>query len=350
MGVSFRLNRKGEKVYYIDYYDGRGRRVRERVGTSKTLAEIALKKRKVQIAEGRFLDIKRKPKITLKELIEIYLREYAEPNKKSYKTEIPRANNLLSYFGNSRLVVEITPLDIEKYKSSRKEKAKPATVNRELAFLKHVFTKGIEWGKVYDNPVKMVKLFKEDNTRLRFLSQDEIIRLVDFTQGQLKAIVITALNTGMRRSEILNLKWKDVNFDTGFITVLNSKGGDKREIPLSNTLEKSLRNVLRYVGSEYVFNNRNGKPVKCFRRSFRATLKLAGITDFRFHDLRHTFASHLVMRGTDIKTIQELLGHKTLKMTLRYSHLSPDHKRRAMKNIDTIWTQAEIMEKEPYRK
>ena len=350
VGVNYRINKKGDKIYYIDYYDGRGRRVREKVGTSKRLAEIALQKRKVQIAENRFLDIKKKPKITLKELIELYLKEYAEPNKKSYSTEIFRANNLLSYFGENELAVEITPLDIEKYKSYRKDKVKTSTVNREIAFLKHVYTKGIEWGKVYDNPVKKVKLFKEDNRRLRFLSQDEIIRLLNFAQGQMKAIIITALNTGMRLSEILNLKWRDVDFDTGFITILNSKSGEKREIPISNTLAESLRNVIRHIGSEYVFNNKYGKPVKDIRGSFKKALKLACITDFRFHDLRHTFASHLVMKGTDLMTVQELLGHKTLEMTMRYSHLSPDHKRKAMQNIDTIWTQENKSEIEGYRK
>ena len=339
LAINYRTNKEGKKIWHIDYYDNRGKRIRETIGTSKKLAETVLQKRKVQIAENRFLDIKKKPKITLKELINLYLKEFSKPNKRSYIGDVSRANNLLSYFGENKLVAEITPLDIEKFKAYRKDKVKPATINRELALLKHVYTKGIEWGKVFDNPVKKVKLFKEDNRRSRFLSQEEIGRLLACANGQLKAILITALHTGMRRSEIFNLKWKDIDFETGYITVLNSKNGEKRDIPLSATLTKTLKNVIRYIGSEYVFRGKHGELVKDISRSFATTLSKAAITDFRFHDFRHTFASHLVMKGTDLKTVQELLGHRTFEMTLRYSHLSPDHKRKAIQNMDTIWSQ-----------
>ena len=338
MGVKYRINKKGEKIWYIDYYDNRGKRLREAIGTSKKLAETVLQKRKVQIAENKFLDIRRKPKITLKELLNLYLKEYAKPNKRSYKSNLSNAKNLLTYFGENKLAAEITPLDVERFKAYRKQKVKPATVNRDIAFLKHVYTKGIEWGKVFENPAKKVKLFKEDNRRLRFLSHEEIKRLLACANGQFKVILITALHTGMRLSEILNLKWKDIDFETGYITILNSKNGEKKDIPLSPTLTQTLKNAIRYVRSEHVFCNKKGEPVKDIRKSFATALSNANITDFRFHDLRHTFASHLVMQGTDLKTIQELLGHKTFEMTLRYSHLSPDHKRKAILNMDTIWT------------
>jgi len=298
----------------------------------------------VQIAENRFLDIKKKPKITLRELISLYLKEYAKPNKRSYSTDIFRAKSILSFFTENKPASDITPLDIERFKSYRKDRVKLSTVNREIAFLKHVYTKGVEWGKVFENPAKKVKLFREDNRRLRFLSKDEIKRLLDSTNGQLKAILITALHTGMRLSEILNLKWTHIDFETGYITILNSKSGEKREIPISPTLTKTLRNVIRYIGSEYVLNGKYGGAVRDIRGSFKKALSRAGITDFRFHDLRHTFASHLVMNGTDLKTVQELLGHKTIEMTLRYSHLSPDHKRKAIQNIDTIWSQEARLE------
>ena len=130
--------------------------------------------------------------------------------------------------------------------------------------------------------------------------------------------------------EIFGLKWQDVDFKREFIYLYNTKNVDQREVPLNENVKRVLIQIKRHPKSEYVFCNTDGSQRKDIRFSFFTALKKSGIKEFRFHDLRHTFASHLVMAGVDLNTVRELLGHKTIKMTLRYSHLSPYHKRRAV--------------------
>jgi integrase len=205
-------------------------------------------------------------------------------------------------------------------------------------------------------------MLKENNERVRFLNDDEIKCLLENSVPHLRDIIICAINTGMRRGEILGLKWSQVR--GGFIYLQKGvKTKERREIPINDELEmlfkriKAQQNskgatvikwdgnkVIRLEGnpiggqglaSEYVFTY-NGKPVKNITKSFKAALKNAGIADFRFHDLRHTFASQVIMRGGDLKDVQELLGHKSMSMTLRYSHLSQEHKKRAVNLLNGL--------------
>jgi len=145
------------------------------------------------------------------------------------------------------------------------------------------------------------------------------------------------LHSEMRRGEILNLKWEQVDVKHGFILLEITKNGERREIPIDNTLTMMFNSMLRGLESVYVFTNpRTGEPYKSVQTSFETALKRAEIRDFRFHDLRHTFASHLVMAGVDLTSIRELLGHKSLAMTIRYAHLAPGHKRRAINMLDKV--------------
>ncbi len=144
----------------------------------------------------------------------------------------------------------------------------------------------------------------------------------------------------MRKGEIFNLKWQDVNFDLKLIHVSDSKNSEARDIPLNDTCYETLKALREKAeeGQDYIFvNPKTGKPYDDIKRSFKTALKKAEIEDFTFHDLRHTFASHLVMNGVDLMTVKELLGHKEIKMTMRYSHLSPDHKKIAVKRIETVF-------------
>ena len=167
------------------------------------------------------------------------------------------------------------------------------------------------------------------------LANDECRTLIDACVSHLKPIVIAALNTGMRKEEILSLEWeKHVDLKHGFILLDITKNGDRREIPINQTLKNTLQGIPRRLDSPYVFIDQDGKRFKNVRRSFHSALRKTGIKDFTFHDLRHTFASHLVMSGVDITTIKELLGHKTLSMTLRYAHLAPSHKVNAVEILD----------------
>ena len=327
-GVSMAVFHKG-RDWYIDYYVN-GFRKRERIGPNKRLAETVPAKRKVEIAEGRFLDVATRTRVRFEELAFQYL-EFSKTNKRSWTRDYASMKHLKAAFGG-RYLSQITPLMIEQYKAKRKGEVAPATVNREVACFKHMFTKAVEWGDATENPAGKVKLLRENNQRLRYLTRSEMTRLVDAASAHLKPIVITALNTGMRKGEILKLKWEDVDFRQRVIIVKDTKNGQWREIPINGTLGGTLKGI-RSLGP-YVFCTEQGKAFGNVRKSFHTALKVAGIEDFRFHDLRHTFGSQLVMAGVDLATVKELLGHKSLDMTMRYSHLSPWHKEQAVARLE----------------
>ncbi len=331
---------KKGKNWYIDYYVN-GRRKREKVGPSKRQALTVLQKRKIQIAEGKFLDMQRHQKIKFEEMGKLFLDNYSKPNKRSWRRDEEIVGHLTNFF-KGRYLHEIGPLDIEKYKRKRREEVSPATVNRELSGLRNIYNRAIEWEMATKNPVKSVKFFREDEGRLRFLEREEIKRLYDSCSDHLKSIVALAVVTGMRKGEILSLKWPDVDFRRKIITILKTKGQKKREIPIGVGIFRLLLKQRKHPDSPYIFCHKDGKRIGSFKKAFKTALKRAGIEDFTFHDLRHTFASHLVMSGVDLKTVQEIMGHASFKTTLRYAHLARNHKRRAMEifdsQMDTIWT------------
>jgi len=279
----------------------------------------------VQVAENRFLEVEKYDKIKFETMTDLYPENYSKPNKKSSRRDVTSINNLKPFF-TGKYLHEITPLDMEKYKRGRQGQVSNATVNREVACIKHIFTVATEWGIVKKNPGRKIKLLRERNTRLRYLEEREIRRLHDACAEHLKPIVIVALNTGMRKEEILSLRWKDVDFRSRIIAILDTKNGESRELPMNDIVHKTLLAVKK-TDSPWVFCKKNGERYGNVRKAFEGTRKRAGITHFRFHDLRHTFPSHLVMAGVDLRTVQELLGHKSFEMTLRYAHLSPDHKK-----------------------
>lgn len=327
--------------WYIDYYV-HGRRKREKIGPSKKLTENILAKRKLAIAENRFLDIKKTNKVTFSELSNLYLELHSKPNKKSWRSSDENSIKRLKAFFHGMKLYEVTQELVEQYKVRRAKNVAPASVNRELACLKHMFNKAIEWGKVENNPAIKVKLYRESNSRLRYLEKEEIKKLIDNCNDTLRPVVILAIYTGMRQGEMLSLKWHDVDLRRGIIYVLNTKNSEAREIPMCNIVRQTFVDICKHPESPYVFCKKNGKPYGRLRKSFLQALKKSDILNFRFHDLRHTCASHLAMSGVDLNTIRDILGHKSLKMTQRYAHLSRDHKRRAMDifghQMDTIWT------------
>ena len=318
---------KRNKIYYIDYSCD-GRRIKKAISESKKIAEAVLCKRKTEIAEDKYLDIKKNKKIRFEDFADEYLEIHSK-SKKSYYTD-EKIIGLLKKLFEGKCLHQITTLDIEKFKSERIKKVSPATVNRTLAVLKSIFNRAIAWGKVDSNPFRGVKLFKENNQRLRFLEQEEIPILLSRCCEHLKPIVILALNTGMRKGEILGLKWQNIDFKRNIIHLFKTKNGEKREVPLNDISKGALVAIIKHTDSPYIFCNKDGKPYGDIKKSFLTAVEKSGIIDFHFHDLRHTFASHLVMAGIDLNTVRELLGHKSLEMTLRYSHLSPDHKKRAV--------------------
>ena len=235
---------------------------------------------------------------------------------------------------------EISPFDLERYRRQRKQDGRSdVTINRELAFLRNVYSMAIAWGKASENPVKHVRFARENNGRMRILSPEEEQRLLACCGPQLRPLVLTALHTGFRKSELLSLTWDDVDFRRHAMTVqaAYSKNGESRSVPMNAVLTTTLRTIRINVSDESpVFCNRQGTPYRSFRTAFERAVRKAGLKDMTFHDLRHTFASRLVMSGVDLPTVQALMGHKTIGMTLRYTHLTSEHKRQAVRALETF--------------
>ncbi|MDD5223188.1 MAG: site-specific integrase [bacterium] len=338
--------RLGKTVYSVDYYDINHQRRVETVGTVKEEAKRVWEARLGDKARGKNPDIPWSRRVTFGDFSKEYM-EYSKENKKAWDRDITSLRHLVPFFGEKRLD-QVSSFDVEQYKLERKKETSrikkspsPASINRELALLKNMFNKAILWGKAKSNPMKGIKLFKESEGRINYLQENEIQKLLKACSRNtnLHLIVLMALNTGMRRGEILKLKWEQIDWKEKIIHLYETKNGRTRHIPISDSLTEELKDFrLNNEGGEFVFSNCQGEPFKSFRKSFGNACREAGIHDFRFHDLRHTFASYLVMGGTDLVTVMELLGHRSFKMTLRYSHLSQDHKRDAVNYIGTILT------------
>jgi integrase len=291
---------KRGSAWYIDFYVN-GRRVREKIGPNRKLAESVLAKRKVQATENRYLDIRKKNRCTFDQLAGQYM-EWSKTNKKSWDRDERSILMLRRWFGGKSLTA-INPLGIERFKTQRSKEVSPASVNRELACLNHMFSKANEWEMFEGNPVKRVKLFKEPKGRVKFLSLEQAATLVHECSDELRPIVVAALHTGMRRGEIFGLRWEDLDLDRRLIYVRDSNNSEGRELPITTPLYLML--LAMEKRSDFVFVRADGKPTLDIRGAYSGALKRAGIKDFTFHDLRHTFASHQSMIGVHLFGVPE---------------------------------------------
>lgn len=341
---------KRGNIWYIQYFFG-ARRIRKAVGPLKKEAEAALGKIKGVIREGRYFEKKEFPQITIEELADRY-KEWGRVKKSFNNFDAVNLKPILEFF-KGRLISKITEYDVETFRAHRKmvptkakmpEARRPrsnSTLNHELGTLKQLFNKAVAWGFAEKNPTAKVKLLPTTKGRTRFLTVEEAGALLRAAPGHLRPILLAALETGMRRGEIMNLKWADVDMKGGMIYVAETKTGRPRHIPMSSRLRATLGRLPRRLGSNYVFTGikrfpkigRDGEPFHDVRTSFENACRRAGIEGFRFHDLRHTAASHMVMAGVPFKTVGEILGHTTAAMTERYSHLTPEHKRKAVEML-----------------
>ena len=367
---------KRGSVWWLRYSDGFGKIIRESAKTTNFKeALVKLEDQRKAIRDGKEPEpIKRIPNYTFSQLAEEYIK-WCE-RQRSFRSKKGFIFQLVETFGNIPLKHFTTKL-IEQYQTERLQKGnKPATANRLIATLKHCIHKGYQWEMLSEETLKrlrQVKLLEENNRRLRYLSKEECQSLINTCQGNTKAIVITALNTGMRKGEILNLRWDNVDLKHGFILLdqYQTKNSERKELPINDTLRGVLQGLTRRLDVPHVFYDpKIGKPYQDVKRSFSTSLRKAevekctncdyqrakdkthknlehcpqcnsemaiykGIKDFHFHDLRHTFASHLVMAGVDLTTVSRLLGHKSLTMTLRYAHLAPAHMTKALEILDS---------------
>ena len=338
------LYRRPDSDVWWMSFTAKGKAYRKSTETDdKELAKRIFKSIDGKIAEGKWFPETKEEleEYTFRELAEKYL-SWIDGRQKSAHWKGYLIKELLLNF-EGMLLNQFNTEILEQFQTKKIRKGnKPATVNRFLAVISHMFTKAVDWKMMFKDVAQSinVKMLPENNKRLRYLSKDECRALINVCDSHLKPIVVMALNTGMRRGEILTLQWnKHIDLQHGFILLDDTKNGERREIPINGTLREVLTSLPRGIHIPYVFYEpHTGKPYKDMKKSFATACRKAGIRDFHFHDLRHTFASQLVMSGVDLTTVKDLLGHKTLTMTLRYAHLTQSHKANALDILDGTLT------------
>jgi len=325
-------------VWWIRYADAMGRIRREKAGT-KSAALTLYRKRKTQTLERKKLpENLRAPMVSFAEIARDALA-YSKAHKRSYHDDVIRMEPLLGRF-RERAADSITPQELEQHLSQTAEENDwaPATVNRYRALVSLIYRLAIESGKVKENPARLVKHRREDNTRVRWLSAEEEVRLravISATCPEHMPELDLALNTGLRLGEMYGLVWENVNLPRRVLTVPRAKNGEMRHVPLNSAAVAALETLQRRSEGSTgpVIRNLQGEPLAGPRHWFEPAIKQAKIRDFSWHCLRHTFASRLVMAGVDIRTVQELMGHKSITMTVRYSHLTPRHTLAAVERL-----------------
>ena len=273
---------------------------------------------------------------TVTEMLERY-RRVELPKKRDQKNTERYINYWIERIGEIKLTQVLRPLIVEIRDEMLANKS-PATVNRYLATLRHAFRLATtDWGWVNHNPLRRV-ILTEPRGRVRHLSDDEIKALLaagaESTHPHLYAMILIALTTGARRGEIAGLRWRDVDLTARRAVLQETKNNDKRTLPLVPQVVAELKKIqrVRRINSDLIFENpNNGK--RTYQRvedSWREARAKAGLKDFRFHDLRHTFASRMAMDGRSLAEIAAALGHRTLAMVQRYAHLTDSHVQAAM--------------------
>jgi integrase len=328
------------KSYYYDFVH-KGQRYTGCIGpVSRTVAKEEEHRKKTEVIEHRLNPAKARKSPRFDTFAEEYL-EWVKTNRKPLtytKTAVVMAN-MAPFFGSKKLS-DLTAWHIEQYKKARKEAGRASsTINVELGFLNAMLHRAQTWGKLTVHPGKEVKPFKEVQHRIRFLDEEEEARVLALSSPSLRRIVQAGLLTGFRRQELTSLRPEDVDLtrETVSVAACYAKNGESRTLPVSPRLRAILQEALETRGNAAtVFVTRRGDPWTpgWFADAFRRAARRAGIGNLGPHVLRHTFASRLVMSGVDLKTTQELLGHKNILMTMKYAHLSPHHKRQAMEALE----------------
>ena len=313
-----------------------------------TDARIWASTTETEMREGRYIKTNEAQKHSLSDLVERYIREVL-PGKPNVSNDYAFQLEWWKTQIGDVLLSELTPVLISEYRdllskkiTFRKTQISHATVNRYLAALSTAISTAInEWGWMEDNILRKVSKLKEPRGRVRYFSDEERERFLlackESHNSDLYVAVILALSTGGRKNEIWGLSWKDVDLKNGFITFEETKNDEPRSVPLQgHALELMLkRSKVPRIDTDLVFPSRVDQQKHLdFRKPFQMALKAAQIEDFRWHDLRHCAASYLVMAGVDMRTVAEILGHKTLQMTQRYTHLSPEHLKDAVAKMN----------------
>jgi integrase len=329
------LYRRGKIFWFSIMQNGKRIQV-STLSDNRKLAERIYAKALMDMQEGVWFEKQKAKSVTFGEMVEKYLQKYHRSRDEH------SVKKLLPVF-DSYTLAEITTEMISDYRDERLKTVKPATVHQELSLMRRMFNVARrEWKWTKDNPVADLSFAVGNrNARERWLSADEEKLLLEKATNPcwLRSLLVVALHTGMRKGEILNLTWKDVDFVRRLIRVMKSKNGEKRSIPMSQTLLMTLKGsgkIVEISGRVFPIADRS------LREAFSKTLEKAGIEDFHFHDLRHTFATRLIQNGVDLYKVKELLGHKTIVMAMRYAHHYPESLRSSIEVLDNCYNFATV--------
>ena len=297
------------------------------------------------IVEGRHFKTAEAKRHTLAEAIDRYLRDIL-PHKSfsSIDNQTRQLRWWKAQLGHC-ILADLTPTLIADHRDKLARgngiRRKNSTVRRYLAALSHTLTVAVkEWRWLDDSPMRQVTKPREPRGRVRFLSDEERIRLLDACQVSrnpyLYTVVVLALATGARKGELLSLRSSNVDLKRGTLTFHETKNMERRTVPLTGQALALMRQhaKVRRLDTALVFPDASGKRALGIREAFEGAIERAGITDFRFHDLRHTAASYLAMNGASLLEIAEVLGHKTLSMVKRYTHLTEGHTRSVVERMN----------------
>ncbi len=322
---------------------------RWKTGTlNRTMAKQQEAMIKTDLMKGRLLSGRVTGPVTFPALARAYLSFPDVKRQSSFTTkQTSIEKRFIPYFGEVVLGA-ITPTMIEQYRETRRQEKrenqgpiKTATVNRDLALLKHMFSYAIREEWVAKNPVSHVKFWKENNVRDRVLDPDEFQRLQAHSASHLQAINLMAYQTGMRSGEILGLEWGRVDFKAGIIRLRpeDTKTEEPRLIPLTPELTDLLRALykVRYLHEDHVFLVK-GQSVHSVKTAFKAACRRAQIEGFNFHDFRHTAVTNMRRAGIDHLTIMRITGHKTLVVFKRYNSFQEGDLREAARQFNTYLT------------
>jgi integrase len=342
-----RSDRDWDKGTWWIEFSLRGNYVHESIPGARTQAqaERAENKRREEIYEGKYNPVKK----LFSEFVDETFLPWSTANKRSHREDEQRSVTLKGFFGEKHLR-DIKPMMIEKFKRERlatptkhdtEERPRPrspASVNRDLACLSKILSMAFDNELVDSNPMRRVRLLKENGSRERFITADEEVKLFAKLTGRrdhIRSVVTVALNTGMRRGEILDLQWENVNFIARTIFIARSKTGKTRTIPMNDIVFEELKALKQDAGTrDFVFSvSKTGVNIDSIKTGWRNACAAAGLVDLRFHDTRHTFATRLRANGVHEWDIRDLLGHTTTRMTSVYTHQTPANLRQAVTTL-----------------
>ncbi|MCZ6803422.1 MAG: site-specific integrase [Proteobacteria bacterium] len=335
--IEERTDSKGKKRYRVQI-KLKGFPAQNATFERKTDAKEWAKRTESAMKEGRHFKTMESKKHTVGKMLDRYKKSVL-PTKGSHQ---PNQKIQLGYWKErigDYTLADCTPALIAECRDELlqeatrlKKKRSPATVNRYLAALSHCFTITMkEWGWIDDNPLRKVTKPKESRGRIRFLSDDEREILLKACKESpnplLYPIVVIALSTGARRGEILSIRLNQIDLERGTITFFETKNNEIRVVPLVEHASDVVKDLIkvRRIDTDLLFPGKDSKQPIDIRAAWEAALKKAKISNYRFHDNRHSAASYLAMSGATLTEIAEILGHKTLQMVKRYSHLTEQH-------------------------